>query len=84
MTKDCICGRGGAAENKAFPLSFVDFDAEKLCDGAIDGVLTQSWPPLVCKNVVIIWNLSSESLKLLVEIFEFVLVPALFQGLYFE
>ena len=49
MTKDCIicCGRGGAAENKAFPLSFVDFDAEKLCDGAIDGVLTLSWPPLV-------------------------------------
>lgn len=36
-----MCGLDGAAENKAFPLSFVDFDA-LLCVGAIDGVLVNS------------------------------------------
>jgi hypothetical protein len=37
-----MCGRDGAAENKAFPLSFVDFDEDKLGDGAIDGVFMGS------------------------------------------
>ncbi len=44
-----MCGRDGAAENKAFPLSFVDFGADVLCEGAMEGVLTESWPPL-CLN----------------------------------
>lgn len=43
MTNGCIvCGRDGAAENKAFPLSFVAFGADALFDGAIEGVLTGS------------------------------------------
>jgi hypothetical protein len=83
VTKGCIsCGRGGAAENKAFPLSFVDFDAEKLCDGAIDGVLTQSWPPfppLVWEKVVT-WSSCSESHNSPDGIFDFFLALAGFQG----
>lgn len=40
-----MCGLAGAAENKAFPLSIDDFVAETLLEGAIDGVLIDSWPP---------------------------------------